>query len=272
MNKTSSTLTKAIAKIMRPLVKLLLNQGIAFDALSDQLKVLYVDVAQRDFSIAGKKQTISRISTITGLSRKEVKKAMSMNELNLDLVSQQYNRAARVISGWIRDKQFLDKKGSPIELDIEKGDISFSVLVKRYSGDIPPRAIADELIRVGAIKCLKNGKIKLIKRAYIPEKNIDEKLYILGSDVSDLIETIYHNIFLEKSDAFFQRKVSYDAIPESFLEQVKEIINKGAQTCLEDLDKKIVKYDSDLNKNLNKIGRCRAGLGIFYFQEEKKDE
>lgn len=272
MDKPSNTLTKAIVKIMRPLVRLLLNQGIAFDALSDQLKMLYVDVAEKDFAISGKKQTVSRISTITGLSRKEVTKAKSADQLDLDSVSQQYNRAARVISGWVRDKDFLDEKGNPKEIDIENNEIGFSALVKKYSGDIPTRAIADELIRVGAIERLENGKVKLIKHAYVPEKNIDEKLNILGADVSDLIKTINHNIYSENKDKLFQRKVSYNAIPVGSLHEIKESIQKKAQDCLEGLDKTLVKYDADMNKNIKDEERCRVGVGIYYFEEIINEE
>jgi Family of unknown function (DUF6502) len=272
MSDTTRTLTLAISTLLRPLVRLLLRQGIAFDALSDQLKILYVDIAEKEFAIEGKKQTVSRISTITGLSRKEVTKAKSMQEFDLGSMTQQYNRAARVIGGWARDKEFHDQKGKPLELMLEGDNISFAGLVKRYSGDIPPRAIADELIRVGAIKRTNHNKVKLIKRAYIPEKNIDEKIKILGTDVCDLIETIYHNIYSESEKAFFQRKVAYNAIPLASAKSLKKEINQRAQVYLEELDKIMIKHDTDINKTLKKTGHCRLGVGIYYFEELSEDE
>lgn len=272
MSNTAGSLTRAVTSILRPLVRLLLKQGIAFDALSDQLKLLYVEVAETEFAIPGKKQTVSRISTITGLTRKEVTKARSNGAMDLGTGTQQYNRAARVISGWVRDKEFCNKNGKPKDLNIDTGESNFAALVKKYSGDIPYRAIADELIRVGAIEKLDNNSLKLVKHAYIPVKNVDEKLNILGTDVSDLINTIYKNIYNENGNSLFQRKVAYDAVPYSSINKIKSIIQDKAQKCLEDIDKILVKHDSDLNKKIKIKGKCKIGLGIYYFEDIHDDE
>ena len=272
MNETSINLTKAIARILRPLVRILLRHGVAFNALSDLIKNLYLEIAEREFALPGKKQSISRISTLTGLTRKEVTKAKTSEELDLNSRTQQYNRAARVISGWVRDPDFQNKNQEPAELVLEEGERSFQSLVRRFSGDIPPRAIADELIRVGAIEQTPNGNVKLVQRAYIPEKDIDEKLNILGTDVSDLLETIYHNIHIDTAPPFFQRKVSYDAIPKKLLVGLREELNKNAQGYLEKLDKIMSKKDSDMNPRLSRKGNCRAGVGIYYFEEIPDNE
>ena len=75
--------------------------------------------------------------------------------------------------------------------------LSFSALVKRYSGDIPVRAMLDELVRVGAVKRLRDGRIGLVTRGYIPQKGMDQRLAILGQDTADLIATIDHNLYQE---------------------------------------------------------------------------
>jgi hypothetical protein len=67
---------------------------------------------------------------------------------------QQYNRAARVISAWVREPEFHDASGQPTPLSVEGDRTSFGVLVRRYSGDMPVRAILDELLRVRAVELL----------------------------------------------------------------------------------------------------------------------
>jgi hypothetical protein len=59
-------------QLMRPLVRLLLRRGVSFKAFSDLVRWLYVDVAKEEFGISGRKQSVSRVSVVTGLTRKEV--------------------------------------------------------------------------------------------------------------------------------------------------------------------------------------------------------
>ena len=272
MEIAPSVLTQAISNVLKPIVKLLLRNGIACNAACAMLKTIYVQVAEEDFKIPGKKQSISRISTLTGLTRKEVASALNSPDSDLSSMTQEYNRAARVISGWIRDKDFQTKNGQPKDLDPEQGKFSFKELVKRHSGDIPPRAIADELVRVGAIEIAKSGKLRLKTHAYIPEKDVDRKLHILGSDVADLINTISHNIYESSNYTFYQRKVSYNAIPIESMTKIRDQLNKKAQASLESLDKILVKYDSDMNTKITTKGNSRAGVGIYYFEEVNENE
>lgn len=271
MSNTQWVLTQAITKLLKPLVRVLLRNGIAFDALSELLKKLYVEIAEKEFVIPGKKQSVSRISTLTGLNRKEVSRVKSLEAIDLAAMTQQYNRAARVISGWIRDPDF-QAAGQPAELSLDGDNHSFKVLVKRYSGDIPSGAVADELLRVGAIEQSDQGKIKLVKNAYIPKQNLDEKIRILGTDVSDLITTIDHNIFTHPENPYFQRKVAYNAINENSLPFLRKKINLTAQSCLEELDHLLANSDSDSNPEITEKGTHRVGVGIFYFEEKNQDE
>jgi hypothetical protein len=44
----------AVRKLMRPLVRILLRNGVAFGALADAIRKCYVDVAFEDFAPEGK--------------------------------------------------------------------------------------------------------------------------------------------------------------------------------------------------------------------------
>ena len=262
----NEALTTAIKRILTPLVRLLIRQGISFAAVSELLSETYIRVAQESFAIEGRKQSVSRIATLTGLSRKKVSEVLGAPTLNLRHIDKQYNRAARVISGWVTDSAYQNSKGQPKALSFDDESTSFSGLVKQFSGDIPPRAILDELLRVGAIEQQVNGKFRLIDRAYIPNRAIDSKLAILGADVSDLIETIEHNIH-GKGEARFQRKVAYNAIPVQELKKLKPKLEQQAQLTLEKLNTLLAKHDTDTNNATGEAGSARVGVGIYYFEE-----
>lgn len=264
--EAEKAISSAIVRLLHPLVKILLRNGIPCGTFSELARWVYVDVASREFTIQGRRQTDSRIATITGLTRKEVRRLRVMTAFDDLGPPARYNRAVRVIGGWRKDPRFLNAKGLPRELPFEDAEASFSSLVKQYSGDIPPRAIYDEMLRAGVIE-MRKGKVKLLSKGYIVKKEVSEKIQILGADVSELISTINHNLDNGTSEAFFHRKVSYDNIPEDALLILRKLVSKKSEDFTDSVDKLISRYDRDVNPDIKEKGeRRKAGLGIFYFE------
>ncbi|MBW2237417.1 MAG: hypothetical protein JRG85_18770, partial [Deltaproteobacteria bacterium] len=62
----------AIRTLLRPLVRILLRNGVPFRAFAEHAKKAYVDVALAELAVEDRKPSLSRASVITGLTRKEV--------------------------------------------------------------------------------------------------------------------------------------------------------------------------------------------------------
>ena len=259
------------------MVRLLLRYGVSAGAFEELVRRVYVEVAETEFQVKGKKQTASRISVITGLNRKEVARIQKLPPVEETEVDERYNRAARVLTGWLRDEEFRTKAGAPAVLPFE-GEKSFSELVNKYSGDMPVRSVADELMRVHAIEETRKG-LKLIAKGYIPNDSVVDKLQILGTDTADLISTIDYNLTHKKEEARFQRKVSYNNVPVEHIEAFRKHSAKLSQQLLERLDRWLASRDSDENPNLKnkkEMAKSRIGLGIYMMEEttitkDKKD-
>jgi len=260
-------LSAAVLRLLRPMVRILLRNGVSYNTFADFAKWVYVDVAGKEFNIDGRKQTTSRMSVITGLSRKEVKRVRQLPRPDDRETAERYNRAARVIAAWRRNKKYLDSEGQPAPLPLGGSGVSFTELVKRFSGDVPVRATLDELIRVGAVKRLEDGKICLLTRTYVPAHSDADKLHILGTDVALLISTIDHNLNPGTVGPFFQRKVAYDNLPDEVLPEFRKHSAKKAQLYLENLDRWLSKHDRDDTPLVKGGGRNQAGIGIYYFEE-----
>jgi hypothetical protein len=270
--KPLKPLYAAILRLLRPLVRILLSNGVSFSTFSDLAKWVYVDVAAKEFGIEGRKQSTSRVSVITGLSRREVMHVRKLQQPDVTAGTERHNRAARVIAAWRRESDFLDANGKPAALPMEGSGATFCQLVKRFSGNVPPRAVLDELINVGAAECAEDGRVCLLTRAYIP-KNLDaHKLNILGTDVQHLISTIGHNLRLDPVEPLFQRKVAYDNLPDDVLPQFRKLFARRAQSLLESADRWLAQRDRDVNATVEGTGRNRAGFGIFFFEESNLDE
>lgn len=266
--ENQSILFSAAIRILAPLVRIFLRNGISYGTFSALVKEAYVKVAMEDFTIEGRKQSISRVSVLTGLHRKEVKKIqeniVSGNEHPLQ---EKCNRAARVISGWQLDLDFLDINGRPAQLPVKGNGVTFETLVKRFSGNMPARAILDELERVGAVT-QEDGRVQLVAKAYLPKGDEDMKLHILGTDVGSLIATIDHNLRNDQEQAYLQRKVFYDNLPQEALAQFRELSKAKAQTLLDELDHYLAQQDRDTNPERTGTGRHTAGVGIYYFERQ----
>jgi len=273
MDKSKKTLFNALFKLMRPLVKLLLRYGVSHSEFVEVLKRIYVDVAEteQEFRVEERKQSVSRISVLTGLNRKEVSRIQALpSDEEFEVTT--HNRAAQVVNGWLRDNAYQNSSGDPIDLPLGDTPVSFSTLVKTYSGDMPVRAVLDELIRVGVVKKLDSGMLSLLSSAYIPQKSDSEKLVLLGVSVADLLNTLEHNIPRPLEDSRLQLTLAYDNLPEEALEEFKKMSEEHAQKTLLLLNDWLSKQDRTVNPSVSGRGRYRAGLGMYYFEESINKE
>jgi len=264
-----SAITVMMKRILRPLVRLLLRNGVAFADFSAVARRIFVDVASEDFGLPGRKQSVSRISILTGVNRKEVKRLLEESSTD-EPEPKENNRAARVVSGWMRDDDFRLKSGKTKTLSWgdPESEGSFEELVKRYSGDMTARAILDELLRVGAVDFNKEKTtVTLTSNGYIPSASNDELIRLSGNSLNDLLNTIDHNFTTETEATRLQLSVAYDDVPRNGVDLFRNLSNEKSLELLNYLDEFLATQDRSVNPSAKGEGRYRTGLGIYYFEE-----
>jgi len=264
------TLVRALLTLLKPLVRILLRNGIAYGSFAELVKKTYVDVAFEEFGPNGKKQTVSRVSALTGLTRKEAKRLHELDQTDSGSSEQRYNRAVRVISGWLNDSQFQDKNREPAALPIEGETGSFAALVKRYSGDVTTQAMLAVLTAASSVE-QRDGSVTLIQHAYVPGNDPAEKLRILGTDTGELIATIDHNIVRGDHDLRFQRKVSNHRVRVDAVPEFQKLSAKKAQVLLEQLDSWLSKHEVDADEQDPQQARY-VSVGIYFYESPKDKE
>lgn len=272
-SKLQEKLSNIIKTISRPVARALMKRGLSYDVFEEATRAAFVDVAAADFGVSGKKQTTSRISMITGLSRKEVSRLQNINTTSATSTPIGLNRAAKVVNGWLSDSDYTDQDKRPrtlsIEPDTNDSAPDFNALVKKYSGDITAATILEELKRIDAVLLEPAGKIKLRKAGYIPAKDSLEQLQMLSDDIAELMETIEFNMAQPDADnKRFQRKVTYNNIPVEYIAELKTTLEKHAQNCLIDINNEVAPFDRDNNKALKGAGRNKICLAIHYYEEK----
>lgn len=260
-------LQKTVARLLAPLVRLLLRHGISHAQFSNWAKQAFVSEAGSHFGVNDKKPTVSRIAIVTGINRKEVKRIQDL-PAEVDTSTAKHNRATRVVTGWLQDREFCDANGNPKPLEYGEPENDFNQLVKRYSGDVPARAVLDELLRVGTVERDDNNIVSMKQKGYVPHESEEAMLKILGDSASDLLETIDHNMASEAEDARLQLSVVYDNLSADSVAEFKKLSNRKSMELLQDLDKYLSTQDRDLNPKLKGEGNFRAGLGLYLIEED----
>jgi len=266
-------LLAAYRRLMRPLIRILIRNGVAYGEFAEIAKEVYIDVAASDFKVAHRKMSQARIAILTGLTRKEVARIFSgKNKGNQELISN-HNRVTRVLTGWHTDTEYTGPYGLPLELRFEDTEkqIDFTQLVHRYSGDMAARAMLDELLRIGVVIETEPGWYKALTRTYTPAIDNPDSLERLAGVVYNFINTVDKNIAeQDQSKRNFERQVFADnGIRKEDLPRFSAYIKIRAQELLEEMDNWLSQLDSP---NPNDTDRIQTGLGIYhYVDDEPKD-
>ncbi len=258
-------LRKTLRKILLALVRTLLRNGMAYGEFDQVARKCFVDVAYRDFTPAGKKQTISNVAILTGLNRKEVKKLAELDVDQSDAGNRQYSRVVRVLGGWINDARFLRKDGNPRDLEYEGKD-SFSELVKLYSGDMPVAAMQKVLVNSANIKFTDDNKVRLLSHAYLPSDDPVEKLAILGTDAGQLVDTIDFNLTATEETLRFQRKASNPKVALDSIPEIKQFLRRKGQAFLEEIDLYLSQHESKDDSS------AEVSVSVFYHESDDEDQ
>lgn len=261
-----SVLEGAAGRVLRSLARVLMRYGVSVQAFIDLAKRAYIGAAQCDFTLPNRRMTGARLALVTGLTRKDVQRLTSAQVPSDERALARVNRAVRVIAGWRRDAMFHGEDGVPARLPIDGAAPSFSDLVRRYSGDIPVRAVLDELQRNGSVT-VHGNEVRLADRG-LPSTDESGKLALLGSDVSDLVDTIAHNLQAGPGRRRFQRKVMYDNLSREAVAEFRRISAERSQQVLEEFDRWLARHDRDITGSTAGSGRVRAGVGMYFFEEE----
>ena len=262
-------LRRVLSLMFKPLVRLLIAQGVTHAEFSDTAKEVYVETALRHFETDGKVNK-SRVAILTGLTRKEVKNVID-RALTSSHQDKHHSRPARVLTGWYSDPRFQGPYGIPLELPYESGEedtASFVELVRRYSGDMAPRQMLNQLVEAGSVVDV-DGRYKAVSRIFLHAKLSPAMIQRLGSVGYRVFSSAAENIDRDstKSGHFDRMVFADDGCSDEVISLFSEYIMTRGQDFLEELD---VWFSS--RKGLNKDRpRKQTGVYMVHYVEDKND-
>ena len=210
-------LVKALRQALRPLLRVMLTRGITLPYLTELIKSLLVEVAERDFRLDDKPVTDSRVSLLTGVHRKDVNRLRSGNDSadhDVDRPPPVVSLGAQLVAQWLGNTQFVNAEGQPLPLPrnvSEGGPQSFEALVAGINSDIRSRVVLDEWLRLGVVTIDDQRRVCLNTQAFVPTRGFDEKAFYFGHNLHDHAAAAAHNL-LGQEPPFLERSLHFNGL------------------------------------------------------------
>lgn len=227
-------LLRAIRRVMSPIVRLLLRHQVSYPALAELLKAVYVKEASEHFALPDRPQTQSRLSLLTGIHRKDIKRIQA-EALASEPTPPSVSLGAQLVLRWTAEPEYQDEQGRPAKLPRLAGDRtrpSFEALVESVSKDIRPRAVLDEWLRLGVATLDAEDSVRLVAAAFIPSEGFEEKAHYLGRNLHDHAAAAAHNVTGE-GQALLERNVYYAQLRPESVEELRELASKAGMEALQ---------------------------------------
>ena len=265
----SPPVLKALERILAPLAKLLLSQGISHGQVSEMLKVAMVREALRRSSgpltnEGGlvKEPTDSRLSIATGIHRKDVKRLRS--QTSSSAIGNEGNTASQVIARWL-------SMGNPPPLltrqSIAKGrskSAGFDALVQSVSTDIRPRAVLDELLSRGVVSENSDGQLMIHADRLVMNQNEAALADYLGMNLRDHFNVSVSNL-LKECEPQLDRCVHFHGVSEDMAAELHEYAKQQAMQALVAVNSKAQKMTLEKKNH----GKFRFNFGAYFRKEEQ---
>lgn len=273
---TDTNIRAAIFLALVPVVRLLIGSGISHREISHILKLAFVHVATEEHGVRGRPTSITRVAAMTGLTRKEVSRLR--DELALKVISSDAKLSvpASVLHVWHTCPDYLSSDGKPDDLDFSDRVPSFSDLVRQVSADSSPHAIKSELLRIGAISELSEGRLRCNQRHFVPiglEEVVAEGLLSGIRLVADTVAFNFDSAKRGLAKKRFQRVVEAECPQGAPKSVIQAHIEKSLTAISEQLDDELSSFlkglcfESSEKKNPGSSEQKQTvGVGFYYFE------
>lgn len=261
-------LVMALRRILRPLIRLLLSYSVQFPYLANLLKLTYVEVATREFSLDNKPQTDSRVSLLTGIHRQDVKRLRG--EMHSEAgPPPAVSLGAQLVSRWMGEAAYQDENGRPrplARLASEGGEASFERLVQSVNKDIRPRVVLDEWLRLGVADIDARDRVVLRTEAFVPVHGQDEKLFYFGKVIHDHLAASGHNLTAGQPP-MLDRCVYFDQLTGHSADRLADFSRTLATDAMQALNRKALELQqADAGKQK---ATHRITFGLYFYQADE---
>lgn len=262
MHDRLSWTQSAIARILRPAVRLALAMGLKHAQLEDVLRQLLLEEARHLWNVKGvERPNLSQLSMTTGLNRKEVTARVRVPRDTLP--STEGSAVTKAYTAWLQlatdDPQ---RRRLPI---LDSGDgPSFELLARLAArGDVHHRAVLEELVRLGMAN-VRDEMVELRGDSFIPVDSLRDMLAFVGDNARDHLLAAVGNT-LGREPRMLERAVFASGIPLQECERIHQLARKHWDA----VHYKLVKEMTQSYQQAEGSGTARIRVGVYAYYEDE---
>jgi hypothetical protein len=263
----SPLLVRAVRRALRPLVRLMLASGVTYPLLAELLKGLFVEIADREFRLGNATPTDSRISLISGVHRKDVRRLRGADQAIDEIVPDTVSFGGKLVTRWLTDKRFLDARGRPRPLSktpTSSGQTCVEDLVENKRTDIRLRVVLDEWLRLGIVHIDARDRLVLNTDAFVPQSGIDEKLFFFAHNLHDHAAAATDNL-LGSRPPQLERSLMYDGLTEEGIKVVDKRARQLGNRMLQELNRLASECEDAAASST--APRRRFTCGVYFYND-----
>jgi len=258
---------KIVAVLLKPTIRYCLRAAIGVYEVLEVMKQVFVEAAAEEIKARGEKFSVSRLSLMTGLPRRETRR------ISLDRKVQEIptNIVSRVVGQWEQNNRFTTKAKKPRALTFGSEGGEFEQLVQTVSKDIGPAGVLCELERLGLVERVRN-RVNLIKAFAIFQGAGEKGVALLSRDTGRFVFAVEENLFQPQDPKNLHLATNYDNVLQSELENIRLwLLREGEQFHKRARDY-IARYDKDINPSLRKEGGGKVAVVAFSWTTTDSDK
>ncbi len=259
----AQALQQALRAVLAPLAQLAVAQGMPYAALEATLKRAVVQAAAAAHPQVAPQRSVSRISTATGINRREVTRLM---QADAGAPRQPRSPASALFAHWLSDPAYLDAQGAPRVLPRLGAVPSFEALAQAVTRDVHPRSLLDELLRLKLATLDEAADtVALLRGGFVPRGDRRRMLGFLSDNVGDHLRAAVENLLADGS-RHFEQAVFADGLSAASVQRLRTLIGPQWKALLEALVPPLeqwVKADAPLPAEQ----KHRVRIGLFAFDD-----
>ena len=215
----------AVDQLLDPLARLCIGKGVPVQAVEERLRRAFVHAASQACERArpgpASGRLTSRISTMTGLNRREVDR---LRQQAAPRRNASRSRVSELFARWVADPACRDADGTPRAIPRVGPYPSFEALAASVTRDVHPRSLLEEMRRQDLASVDEaTDEVRLRHDAFVPRRHRQQMFAFLGDNVGDHLEAAVTNV-LGEGNAHFEQSLFADELSEHSMARARELI------------------------------------------------
>jgi Family of unknown function (DUF6502) len=256
----------SVLRILRPLVRLLLRHGVTYTEMAVALKPVFLEAARAELAERQMPATDSAITLLSGVHRRDVREISrgARSALGAQGGATPLSLSGQVVGRWLSDARWQDAQGRPQVLPRAE----FDALAESVSRDVRPRALLDELLRLGAVTALEDGQVQLAADGFAPRQGFGELAQVMAHNVGDHAAAAAAN--LQGSENFLEQAMFVDQLRPQSVAWVRREAKAAWGRAMKDVLREAQKRFSEDEQNALPQERTqRARFGVYFYSEDE---